>query len=52
MNLFSGARALFLAPRTDDVELGYGVTLARYNEECETVDVAVFSSAVQNRLTA
>lgn len=48
MNLFSGARVLFLAPHTDDVELGCGATLARCIEECETVDVAVFSSASQS----
>ncbi len=48
MNLFAGARALFLAPHTDDVELGCGATLARCVEECDTVDVAVFSSAAQS----
>lgn len=48
MDLFSGARALFLSPHTDDVELGCGATLARCVEECETVDVAVFSTAPQS----
>lgn len=48
MDLFSGARALFLAPHTDDVELGCGATLARCVEQCETVDVAVFSTASQS----
>lgn len=48
MNLFSNARALFLAPHTDDVELGCGATLARCVEECASVDVAVFSSAAQS----
>ena len=48
LNLFQGARALFLAPHTDDVELGCGATLARCVEECETVDVAVFSTAAQS----
>ena len=48
MDLFSGARALFLSPHTDDVELGCGATLARCVEECETVDVAVFSTASQS----
>lgn len=48
MNIFSGARALFLAPHTDDVELGCGATLARCVEECETVDVVVFSTATQS----
>jgi N-acetylglucosamine malate deacetylase 1 len=44
LNLFHGARALFLAPHTDDVELGCGATLARCVEQAETVDVVVFSS--------
>lgn len=44
-NLFQGARALFLAPHTDDVELGCGATLARCVEESESVDVVVFSTA-------
>lgn len=48
MNLFANARALFLAPHTDDVELGCGATLARCVEECASVDVAVFSSATQS----
>ncbi len=48
MSLFNGARVLFLAPHTDDVELGCGATLARCMEECETVDVAVFSTAAQS----
>ena len=48
MNIFSGARALFIAPHTDDVELGCGATLARCVEECETVDVVVFSTAVES----
>ena len=48
LNLFQGARALFLAPHTDDVELGCGATLARCVEEWETVDVAVFSTAAQS----
>lgn len=48
MSIFSGARALFLAPHTDDVELGCGATLARCTEECASVDVAVFSSAGQS----
>ncbi len=48
LNLLQGARALFLAPHTDDVELGCGATLARCVEECETVDVAVFSTATQS----
>lgn len=45
LKLFQGARALFLAPHTDDVELGCGATLARCVEEAATVDVAVFSTA-------
>ena len=45
MNIFSGSRALFIAPHTDDVELGCGATLARCVEECDTVDVVVFSTA-------
>ncbi|MCW8842939.1 MAG: PIG-L family deacetylase [Rhodobacteraceae bacterium] len=48
LNLFQGARALFLAPHTDDVELGCGATLARCVEEAETVDVAVFSTAADS----
>lgn len=48
MNLFSGARVLFLAPHTDDVELGCGATLARCLEESSSVDVAVFSSAADS----
>lgn len=48
MNIFNGARALFLAPHTDDVELGCGATLARCMKECDTVDVAVFSTAVES----
>lgn len=48
LNLFQGARTLFLAPHTDDVELGCGATLARCVEECETVDVVVFSTAGQS----
>lgn len=45
MDLFARARALFLAPHTDDVELGCGATLARCVEECASVDVVVFSTA-------
>ena len=48
MNIFSGSRALFVAPHTDDVELGCGATLARCVEECETVNVVVFSTAVES----
>lgn len=48
MNILQGQNALFLAPHTDDVELGCGATLARCVEECATVDVVVFSSAVQS----
>lgn len=48
LNLFHGARALFLAPHTDDVELGCGATLARCVEQAETVDVAVFSTATSS----
>jgi len=48
MKIFSGARALFIAPHTDDIELGCGATLARCVEECETVDVVVFSTAVES----
>lgn len=48
MNIFSGSRALFIAPHTDDVELGCGATLARCVDECETVDVVVFSTAVES----
>lgn len=48
LNLFQGARALFLAPHTDDVELGCGATLARCVEQAETVDVAVFSTAADS----
>lgn len=48
MNIFQGQNALFLAPHTDDVELGCGASLARCVEECATVDVVVFSSAVQS----
>jgi LmbE family N-acetylglucosaminyl deacetylase len=48
MNIFEGQVALFLAPHTDDVELGCGATLARCVAECASVEVAVFSSAVQS----
>lgn len=48
MNIFAGSRALFIAPHTDDVELGCGATLARCVEECETVDVVVFSTAIES----
>lgn len=48
MNLLKGSRALFLAPHTDDVELGCGATLARCVEEAETVDIAVFSTAADS----
>lgn len=48
LNMFQGARALFLAPHTDDVELGCGATLARCAEQAETVDVAVFSTAADS----
>lgn len=48
MNLFADARAMFLAPHTDDVELGCGATLARCVEECASVDVVVFSTAAQS----
>lgn len=48
LNMFQGSRALFLAPHTDDVELGCGATLARCVEQAETVDVAVFSTAADS----
>lgn len=48
LNLFHDARALFLAPHTDDVELGCGATLARAVEQADTVDVAVFSTATES----
>jgi len=48
LGIFENARALFLAPHTDDVELGCGATLARCIEECESVHVAVFSTASQS----
>lgn len=48
LSMFEGARTLFLAPHADDVELGCGATLARCVEQAATVDVAVFSTAVQS----
>lgn len=45
MSIFTGTRALFVAPHTDDAELGCGATLARCLNECEKVDVVAFSSA-------
>lgn len=48
MSIFTKERALFLAPHTDDVELGCGATLDRCVKECEEVHVAVFSTAVES----
>ena len=42
---FCDKKILFLAPHTDDVELGCGATLARCLEEGANVHVAVFSTA-------
>lgn len=47
-SFFQNTNALFLAPHTDDVELGCGATLARCVEECDNVHVAVFSTATQS----
>lgn len=48
LNMFQGARVLFLAPHTDDVELGCGATLARCVEQANSVDIAVFSTAADS----
>lgn len=42
---FKGKKILFLAPHTDDVELGCGATLARCVEEGACVHIVVFSTA-------
>jgi LmbE family N-acetylglucosaminyl deacetylase len=47
-NIFKDKKILFLAPHTDDVELGCGATLARVIEECGNVYVAAFSTAKQS----
>lgn len=41
-------RVLFLAPHTDDVELGCGGTIARYIEEGLKIYIAVFSTAEES----
>ena len=46
--MLANKRALFIAPHTDDVELGCGATLARCIEECDSVTVVVFSIATQS----
>lgn len=46
MDFFNNQNALFVAPHTDDVELGCGATLARCVAECRRVDIIVFSTAV------
>lgn len=43
-----GKRLLFLAPHTDDVELGCGGTLARVIEEEAEIYVSAFSTAEQS----
>ena len=45
---FSDLNILFLAPHTDDVELGCGATLARCLEDKANVHVAAFSTAQQS----
>ena len=42
---FCNKTVLFLAPHTDDVELGCGATLARCIEEGANVHIVVFSTA-------
>lgn len=46
--MFKDKKILFLAPHTDDVELGCGATLARALEEGAEVHVAAFSTAKQS----
>ena len=48
MNIFANQNCLFIAPHTDDVELGAGATLSRCVNECERVDVVVFSTAIES----
>lgn len=43
--MLSNARILFLAPHTDDVELGAGATLARCISDAQAIRVFAFSSA-------
>ena len=45
---FSELNILFLAPHTDDVELGCGATLARCVEDKANVHVAAFSTAQES----
>lgn len=45
---FSDKEIVFLAPHTDDVELGCGATLAKCVEEGANVNVVVFSTASQS----
>lgn len=47
-NIFKNKKVLFLAPHTDDVELGCGATLARVIEEGGDVYIAAFSTARQS----
>lgn len=47
-SVFKNKKILFLAPHTDDVELGCGATLARVIEEDGDVYVAAFSTARQS----
>lgn len=49
MRAFSDGPVLFVAPHTDDAELGCGATMARALEEGAAVHVVVFSSAEESR---
>jgi len=46
--MYRGKRVLFIAPHTDDVELGCGATMARLIEEEIDIFVAAFSTAEES----
>ena len=46
--MYRGKRVLFIAPHTDDVELGCGATMARFIEEEIDIFIAVFSTAEES----